>query len=174
MHPPPLPNLLNIRPGLGSCCTNCNINSEDRAVLLQRLFILNGHKEKDWEKEIPYSKRIKFVRNPLRSWCQKNSCNKNIFRQSITLTAKITNPNQCLCKREINECKSHLCFTALLSVTGQALSKQMTANPCLERCGCNCFIRRLFHSINLIAKFESGKDFWRFIILVPFDVWIVY
>lgn len=77
-------------------------------------------------------------------------------------------------QREINERKNHLCFTALLFVTGQILSIQTAGNPRLARCGCHCFIRGLFHSINLIAKFESGKDFWRFIILLPFDVWIVY
>lgn len=71
-------------------------------------------------------------------------------------------------EEEINECNSHLCFTALLSVTGQTLSEQTSANPCLARCGYNCFIRRLFHSINLITKFESGKGFWRFIIFCAF------
>lgn len=67
-----------------------------------------------------------------------------------------------------------LCFTTLLFATGQTLSIQMAANPSLARWGCNCFIKGLFHSINVIAKFESGKDSWRFIILFLVDVWIVY
>lgn len=51
---------------------------------------------------------------------------------------------------------------------------RMAANPSLERCRWKYFIKGLFHSIHVIAKSESGKDFWKFIILLLVDVWIVY